>query len=280
MSLFATTIPKLNSHNYVEWKFVLEGFFLEEAINITEKIEDGPKNGKALRLLRQSVRPEVIPHIDGIIDAFTVWKILETRYGSTSVENRFATLQTLLSLQKIDSESIPTYTSRAWTLFNKVNLGYAVKIKLENPDEPADADPYRITETVLVALIINGLPKETRIAINRRLNTNQAVTYNQLELTLQAIQREDDGKGKRESPIDLASSEVSSKKGNQKSAKKKLYCFKCKKSGHHTNSCKFKLPTTLGIEYFANRSMMLRLQSFLEKLQIMIIFEFGAVRLS
>ena len=34
------TIVKLNGENFFEWKFVLEGFFLEEGLDISEKIND------------------------------------------------------------------------------------------------------------------------------------------------------------------------------------------------------------------------------------------------
>ena len=61
--LSSHNIVKLNGDNFFEWKFVLEGFFLEEDLDITNKIDDKILNGKALRLIRQTSGPEVIPHI-------------------------------------------------------------------------------------------------------------------------------------------------------------------------------------------------------------------------
>src|SRR3990167_8541402 len=93
------SIVKLSGENFFEWKFVLEGFFLEEGIDITKKIGDEKLNGKALRLIRQSSGPEIIPHIEGVIDANAAWTLLGVRYGQVSIETRFMNLQTLLGIK-------------------------------------------------------------------------------------------------------------------------------------------------------------------------------------
>ena len=59
------------------------------------------------------------------------------------------------------------YTSRAWQLFNKVNsVNYAVKVKIEEGVKVED-NPFVISELVFVAIVVNGLPAEQRIVVNR-----------------------------------------------------------------------------------------------------------------
>src|SRR3990167_9534348 len=222
-------IVKLNGENFFEWKFVLEGFFLEEGLDITKKIQEEKLNGKALRLIRQYSGPEVIPHIEGIVDANAAWTVLGTRYGQVSVETRFVNLQSLLSIKKYEEESFSMYTARAWQLFNKVNsVYYAVQVKVENEVKIENNNPFIISELVFVALVINGLPPENKLAVSRRLVLKPDLKFSDLDAVIGAVQRE----GTKEEPILVANTEP-----GRKPPKK---CHYCGKLGHIRKHC-FKL---------------------------------------
>src|SRR3990167_4499394 len=108
------SIVKLSGENFFEWKFVLEGFFLEEGIDITKKIGDEKLNGKALRLIRQSSGPEIIPHIEGVIDANAAWTLLGVRYGQVSIETR----KNLLRSIQLERGNYST-TSTLWNILSR-----------------------------------------------------------------------------------------------------------------------------------------------------------------
>ena len=114
-------------------------------------LEAGP-NSEALSIIRTSVSREIIPIISGEKDAVKTWIILENRFAAIDLEARWEKLLKLLSIRKVESDSISVYCGKVRELFNDLNQ-YSVKQKGGGnflPDE------------ILIAAIINGLPQELK----------------------------------------------------------------------------------------------------------------------
>ncbi len=223
------SIVKLTATNYHEWRFVIEGFFHEESITISSaNALPAKENGKALRLIRQSVSKDVIPFIYDIVDARLAWTTLETQFGGrVTDDSKFLNLQNFFAVRMESSENLQHYLSRTKNLFNKTRP----TIKVENDTLPV----FTVNEYQYVAVVVNGLPTELRNEVNKRLTVTDNLKGSDLETLLSNITRDNSG-GTKESPIEVAIVKKKRKKPNI------LFCNHCRKSGHKEENCFVKYP--------------------------------------
>lgn len=119
-------------------------------------LQAGP-NSEALSIIRTSVSREIIPIISGEKDAFKTWIILENRFAAIDLEARWEKLLKLLSIRKVESDSICVYCSKVRELFNDLNQ-YSVK---------QQGGGNFLPDEILIAAIINGLPQELKESVIR-----------------------------------------------------------------------------------------------------------------
>ncbi len=218
MSLSSASIPKLTSDNFLEWKFLIDPFLLSEDLTITAVIANGPKNAKALVILRSTVSQQVQSRIRSFTCAFKTYEFLIAQYGTSDPEATFERCGILLKSRMNDGERIATYVARLTDLKHHINS--------------SDSENLSITNDLFKVLIYCGLTDPLK---------QSARSWSKSEMTLETfVARLTDLQGERKklgTALHAGARHQRPVIKHDPNSPARPECSHCKRTGHLQSNC-------------------------------------------